>query len=276
MAEKCVSLALFASHDFDKPVTKASFNLSPFVRCGQQHNVVFRMHPQGAIHLKMEFIEMKTLLKRAPSDRISGVFGFQLNVTSRNDNASVPLIVRKCVEEIEKRGLLAVGLYRISGNARRKRQLKAQFDEDSTAVDLSEDSYPDINVIAGILKDYLRELPEPLITESLSKLLINAAKEQVQDQDLASQKRVLSKLLVQLPQNNRETLVYLLNHFLRVIAEKETNKMDARNLSVCFGPVLLCPPANITEGKDLLDLKLHIRIVEFLIYLWRNTNVTPG
>ena len=273
--EVCLS-CFIASHDFDKPVTKASFNLSPFVRCGQQHNVVFRMHPQGAIHLKMEFIEMKTLLKRAPSDRISGVFGFQLNVTSRNDNASVPLIVRKCVEEIEKRGLLAVGLYRISGNARRKRQLKAQFDEDSTAVDLSEDSYPDINVIAGILKDYLRELPEPLITESLSKLLINAAKEQVQDQDLASQKRVLSKLLAQLPQSNRETLVYLLNHFLRVIAEKETNKMDARNLSVCFGPVLLCPPANLTEGKDLLDLKLHIRIVEFLIYLWRNTNVTPG
>lgn len=272
--EVCLS-CFIASHDFDKPVTKASFNLSPFVRCGQQHNVVFRMHPQGAIHLKMEFIEMKTLLKRAPSDRISGVFGFQLNVTSLNDNASVPLIVRKCVEEIEKRGLLAVGLYRISGNARRKRQLKAQFDEDSTTVDLSEDSYPDVNVIAGILKDYLRELPEPLITESLSKLLINAAKEQVQDQDLASQKRVLSKLLVQLPQSNRETLVYLLNHFLRVIAEKETNKMDARNLSVCFGPVLLCPPANLTEGKDLLDLKLHIRIVEFLIYLWRNTNVTP-
>ena len=273
--EVCLS-CFIASHDFDKPVTKASFNLSPFVRCGQQHNVVFRMHPQGAIHLKMEFIEMKTLLKRAPSDRISGVFGFQLNVTSRNDNASVPLIVRKCVDEIEKRGLLAVGLYRISGNARRKRQLKAQFDEDSTTVDLSEDSYPDINVIAGILKDYLRELPEPLITESLSKLLINAAKEQVQDQDLAAQKRVLSKLLVQLPQSNRETLVFLLNHFLRVIAEKETNKMDARNLSVCFGPVLLCPPANLTEGKDLLDLKLHIRIVEFLIYLWTNTNVTPG
>ena len=273
--EVCLS-CFIASHDFDKPVTKASFYLSPFVRCGQQHNVVFRMHPQGAIHLKMEFIEMKTLLKRAPSDRISGVFGFQLNVTSRNDNASVPLIVRKCVDEIEKRGLLAVGLYRISGNARRKRQLKAQFDEDSTTVDLSEDSHPDINVIAGILKDYLRELPEPLITESLSKLLINAAKDQVQDQDLASQKRVLSKLLVQLPQNNRETLVYLLNHFLRVIAEKDTNKMDARNLSVCFGPVLLCPPANLTEGKDLLDLKLHIKIVEFLIYLWRNTNVTPG
>ena len=273
--EVCLS-CFIASHDFDKPVTKASFYLSPFVRCGQQHNVVFRMHPQGAIHLKMEFIEMKTLLKRAPSDRISGVFGFQLNVTSRNEKASVPLIVRKCVDEIEKRGLLAVGLYRISGNARRKRQLKAQFDEDSTTVDLSEESYPDIHLIAGILKDYLRELPEPLITESLSKLLINAAKEQVQDQDLASQKRVLSKLLIQLPQNNRETLVYLLNHFLRIIAEKETNKMDAHNLSVCFGPVLLCPPASLTEGKDLLDLKLHNRIVEFLIYLWRNTNVNPG
>lgn len=271
-----VCLACYtSSHEFDKPVAKASFNLSPFVRCGQQHSVVFRMHPQGAIYLRMEFIEMKTLLKRAPSDRKSGVFGFQLNVTSQNEKASVPLIVRKCVEEIEKRGLKALGLYRISGNARRKKLLKAQFDEDSTSVDLSEESYPDVNIIAGILKDYLRELPEPLITESLSKQLIKGAKEQLQDQDVDSQKRALSKLLIQLPQNNRETLVYLLNHFMKVIAEKDTNKMDAHNLSVCFGPVLLCPPANITDGKDLLDLKLHVKIVEFLIFLWTNAGVTP-
>lgn len=269
-----VCLSCFTSnHEYDKPVGKVSFNLSPFVRVGKQHKVLFRMNPQGAIHIEMEFIEMKTLLKRAPSDRKSGVFGFQLNVTSRNDNASVPLVVRKCVEEIEKRGLSAQGLYRISGNARRKKQLHAQFDEDSTAVDLSEENYPDINIIAGILKDYLRELPEPLITESLSKLLIRAAQDQVQNQDQAAQKRLLSKFLVQLPQNNRETLVYLLNHFMHVIAEKDTNKMDAHNLSVCFGPVLLCPPANLTESKDLLDLKLHIKVVEFLFYLWKNASM---
>lgn len=269
-----VCLSCFTSnHEYDKPVGKVSFNLSPFVRVGKQHKVLFRMNPQGAIHIEMEFIEMKTLLKRALSDRKSGVFGFQLNVTSRNDNASVPLVVRKCVEEIEKRGLSAQGLYRISGNARRKKQLHAQFDEDSTAVDLSEENYPDINIIAGILKDYLRELPEPLITESLSKLLIRAAQDQVQNQDQAAQKRLLSKFLVQLPQNNRETLVYLLNHFMHVIAEKDTNKMDAHNLSVCFGPVLLCPPANLTESKDLLDLKLHIKVVEFLFYLWKNASM---
>ena len=267
-----LSLSCYTStHEFDKHVAKVSFNLSPFVRFGKKHKVVFRMQPQGVIHVMMGFVEMRTLLQRTPSDRKSGVFGFLLNVTSRNENTDVPLVVRKCVEEIERRGLTSQGLYRISGNARRKKLLHAQFDEDSAAVDLSEESYPDIHVIAGTLKDYLRELPEPLITESLSKLLIKAAKDQVQDQDLASQKRLLSKLLVQLPQINRETLVYLLNHFMRVISEKDSNKMDAHNLSVCFGPVLLCPPANLTESKDLLDLKLHIKVVEFLFYLWKNT-----
>lgn len=265
-----------SSHEFDKPVAKVLFNLSPFVRFGKSHKVVFRMQPQGVIHLEMGFVEMRTLLQRTPSDRKSGVFGFQLNVTSQNENTDVPFVVRKCVEEIDRRGLTCQGLYRISGNARRKKQLHAQFDEDSAAVDLSEENYPDIHIIAGILKDYLRELPEPLITESLSKLLIKAAKEHVQDQDLASQKRLLSKLLVQLPQINRETLIYLLNHFMRVIAEKDTNKMDAHNLSVCFGPVLLCPPANPTESKDLLDLKLHIKVVEFLFYLWKNANSTSS
>lgn len=270
-----LSLSCYTStHEFDKHIAKVSFNLSPFVRFGKKHRVVFRMQPQGVIHIVMGFVEMRTLLQRTPSDRKSGVFGFQLNVTSRNENTDVPLVVRKCVEEIERRGLTSQGLYRISGNARRKKLLHAQFDEDSAAVDLSEDSYPDIHVIAGTLKDYLRELPEPLITESLSKLLIKAAKDQVQDQDLALQKHLLSKLMVQLPQINRETLVYLLNHFMRVISEKESNKMDAHNLSVCFGPVLLCPPANLTESKDLLDLKLHIKVVEFLFYLWKNTTTT--
>ena len=270
--EICLS-CFTSSHEFNKPVAKVSFNLAPFVRCGQRHKVVFRMHPQGALHVEMEFIEMKTLLQRAPSQRESGVFGFQLNVTSRIENSSVPLIVRKCVEEIDKRGLSTQGLYRISGNARRKRLLHAQFDEDSSAVDLSEENYPDINVIAGILKDYLRELPEPLITPSMSKMLVKAAQDHVQDKDLLSQKRLLSKLLVQLPEINRETLVYLLNHFARVTAQKDNNKMDAHNLSVCFGPLLLCPPANLTESKDLLNLKLHNKVVEFLFFLWTNAGL---
>ena len=268
-----VALSCFtADRDLDKPIAAVAFTLAPFVRCGQSHKVIFKLHPQGCLHVEMEFIEMKTLLKRAPSDRKSGVFGFQLNVTSRLENSNVPLVVRKCIEEIDKRGLDVMGLYRISGNARRKRQLRAQFDEDSNSVDLSEENNPDINVITGILKDYLRELPQPLIPPQMAQDLVKTVEDNVVEQNVSIQKRVLSKMLEQLPESNRETLIYLVNHLLRVIAHQESNKMDAHNLSVCLGPVLLCPPSNLTDSKDLLDLKLHVRVVGFLLDLWKKVD----
>ena len=267
-----VSLSCYTSHtDFSKPVARVSFNFAPFVRCGQSHHVEFKTEPQGLVFVEMEFTEMKTLLKRAPSDRKTGVFGFRLNVTSTLEKSNVPLIVRKCVGEIESRGLAGTGLYRISGNARRKKQLRAEFDENSSAVDLSEENCPDINVIAGILKDYLRELPEPLITRQMSDALVRACQDGINDKSFEVKKQLLSSVLRRLPETNRETLVYLLNHFMKVLAHKEQNKMDARNLSICLGPVLLCPPTNISDGKDLLDLKVHMKVVELLLNMWETS-----
>eukprot|EP00061_Rhincodon_typus_P011218 g36078.t1 len=74
-----------------------------------------------------------------------------------------------------------------------KKELRDSFERDSASVDLSEEIYPDINVItgefltfdscdgcprpltlAGILKDYLRELPSPLITKTLYEVVLKA------------------------------------------------------------------------------------------------------
>ncbi|MEQ2207505.1 hypothetical protein XENOCAPTIV_013622 [Xenoophorus captivus] len=52
--------------------------------------------------------------------------------------------------------------------------LQDWFEKNSSAVCLSEDLYPDINVITGILKDYLRELPSPLITRTLYQVVREA------------------------------------------------------------------------------------------------------
>ena len=264
------NLSCYTSHtDFSKPVARVTFNFAAFVQCGQVHRVIFKTQPQGVLFVELEFTEMKTLLKRAPSDRKTGVFGFMLNVTSTLEKSSVPLVVRKCVNEIESRGLSVVGVYRISGNARRKKQLRAEFDDNSSAVDLSEENCPDINVIAGILKDYLRELPEPLITRHMSEALVRAYQDGISDKSFEVKKQLLNSLLRRLPDTNRETLVFLLDHFMKILEQKEQNKMDARNLSICLGPVLLCPPVKVSDGKDLLDLKVHMKVVELLLDIWQ-------
>lgn len=129
-------------------------------------------------------------------------------VPFRREHSKVPLIVRQCVEEIERRGMEEVGIYRVSGVATDIQALKAAFDAseycstscrddlnkiikiyyiiylisytlliwlkmrmfcDSTdnkdvSVMMSE---MDVNAIAGTLKLYFRELPEPLFTDEL-------------------------------------------------------------------------------------------------------------
>lgn len=63
----------------------------------------------------------------------------------------VPIVVQKCVEEVERRGMDIVGLYRLCGSATKKRILREAFERNPRLVDLSPDSVPDINVITGII-----------------------------------------------------------------------------------------------------------------------------
>ena len=91
-------------------------------------------------------------------------------------------------------GIKTEGIYRISGPVSQLRQLKAAFDKgithavkgsdwptnayrlDNELVVLGEkDPLYDIHAIAGVLKQYLRELPEPLLTRGLSEEFIQSA-----------------------------------------------------------------------------------------------------
>ncbi|XP_009697988.1 PREDICTED: rho GTPase-activating protein SYDE1-like, partial [Cariama cristata] len=85
------------------------------------------------------------------------VFGVELGqLVEREKTATkVPLLIQKCVAEIEKRGLKVVGLYRLCGSAAVKKELRDAFER-------------------GILKDSLRELPTPLITPTLYHVVLEA------------------------------------------------------------------------------------------------------
>lgn len=66
------------------------------------------------------------------------------------------------------------GLYRLCGSATKKRILRESFERNSRTVELTPDNVPDINVITGVLKDYLRELPQPLFTKCLYQMTVDA------------------------------------------------------------------------------------------------------
>lgn len=61
------------------------------------------------------------------------------------------------------------GVFRKNGNIRRLKELSESIDKDPSAVNLSEDNPVQV---AALLKKFLRDLPDPLLTFKLHRLFI--------------------------------------------------------------------------------------------------------
>ncbi|KAF9574459.1 rho GTPase-activating protein [Mortierella alpina] len=165
----------------------------------------------------------------------NSVFGVELRHLMSDGN--IPLIVEKCIAEIEKRGLEEVGIYRVPGAMSSINKLRLCFNSGSHEVDLDNDEWKDINVVAGALKQFLRELPEAVMTNALYDSLIAASALEDYDERLMTMKDLIRTL----PPHNYLLLKRVIEHLERVTDYEEINHMYATNLAIVFGPTLLRP-----------------------------------
>uniref|UniRef100_A0A667Y4H4 Rac GTPase-activating protein 1 n=1 Tax=Myripristis murdjan TaxID=586833 RepID=A0A667Y4H4_9TELE len=171
----------------------------------------------------------------------------------------IPALVIYCIKEIEHRGLHEVGLYRISGTERLVKELKDKLLRGKTLPSLSK--VEDINVITGVLKDFLRNLPEPLLTFHLNKAFMDTAEIPDDDNSLAMLYRAISEL----PQPNRDTLACLMIH-LQKVSQCVDTKMDVNNLARVFGPTLVGHAVPNPDPMTILqDTSRQPRIIERLL-----------
>uniref|UniRef100_A0A8C6YB85 BCR activator of RhoGEF and GTPase n=1 Tax=Naja naja TaxID=35670 RepID=A0A8C6YB85_NAJNA len=251
---------------------------------GMQHNL-----KQGTesfslskveVKLSVKFTSREFSLKRMPSRKQTGVFGVKIGVVTKRERSKVPYIVRQCVEEIERRGMEEVGIYRVSGVATDIQALKAAFDINNKDVSIMM-SEMDVNAIAGTLKLYFRELPEPLFTDELYP---NFAEGIVLSDPVAKESCMLN-LLLSLPEPNLVTFLFLLDHLKRVAEKENINKMSLHNLATVFGPTLLRPsekdskiPANPMHPMAMTDswsLEVMSQVQVLLYFLQLETIPTP-
>lgn len=153
------------------------------------------------------------------------------------DNLELPAVFRRCIMYVEAYGLQLEGVYRLPGQKSRIEKLRALFD--STAdVDLAGTLHrhqpDDINVAASLLKLFLRELPDPLLTEQLLPDFATL----VHIESVEERSRALRSLLCQLPMPNYMVLGWLTRHLAHVAAHSEENKMTLPNLFIVFGPTI--------------------------------------
>ncbi|TWW74918.1 oligophrenin-1-like isoform X1 [Takifugu flavidus] len=168
--------------------------------------------------------------------------------------------VQKCINCIETKGLTQEGVYRTVGsNIQVQKLLNTFFDPSNPGdVDIQTSGW-EVTTITSALKFYLRSLSEPLMTYSLHRDLMCAAKSDNLDFRLSE----IHALTYKLPEKNREMLEMLIKHLVTVCSHSEDNRMTPSNMAVIFGPTLM--RAQVETVAAMLDIKFQNIVVEILI-----------
>ncbi|XP_056446318.1 rho GTPase-activating protein 5 [Gadus chalcogrammus] len=186
----------------------------------------------------------------------SNYFGVPLN-TLVTPERPIPLFIEKCVDYIERIGLTTEGLYRVSGNKTDQDNIQKQFDQD-TGLDLVLMDVA-VNAVAGALKAFFADLPDPLIPYTLHPELVEAAK----ILDYMERLQVLREIVNKFPPVNYLVFKYIIAHLNRVSQQSKTTLMTAENLSICFWPTLMRP--DFENPETLSTTKLSQAVVEDFI-----------
>ncbi|KAJ9155524.1 Rho GTPase activator [Pleurostoma richardsiae] len=189
------------------------------------------------------------------------VFGVSLQRLYERDGLAVPMVVYQCIQAVDLFGLNVEGIYRLSGSVPHVNRLKAMFDTDSSSPALDfrnpENFFHDVNSVAGLLKQFFRDLPDPLLTREHYSAFIDAAKN---DDDIV-RRDSLHAIINSLPDPNYATLRALTLHLYRVMDSSHLTRMNSQNLAIVFGPTLMGTSA---QGH-IADAGWQVRVVDTIL-----------
>ncbi|KAI9654910.1 MAG: hypothetical protein M1829_000725 [Trizodia sp. TS-e1964] len=201
-----------------------------------------------------------------------GVFGVGLDVLVERDGAEstlgvgpgalkIPALIDDCVSAMRQMDMSVEGVFRKNGNIRRLNELAEAIDiKGVESVDLTKENPVQV---AALLKKFLRELPDPVLTFKLHHLFITSQK----IKDEAKRRRVLHLTCCLLPKAHRDCMEILFSFLnwassFSHIDEESGSKMDVHNLATVITPNILKTNSKAV-GVD--DSFLGIEAVHLLI-----------
>ncbi|XP_078412285.1 unconventional myosin-IXb isoform X4 [Cetorhinus maximus] len=207
--------------------------------------------------MKIQYPCQSSCNKKSDSEGTSRHFGVRVCALT-DENQTVPVVMEVLVEYLEMNGLYTEGIYRKSGAANKMKELRQRLEEDPVSVGL--EKYH-IHAITGVLKQWLRELPIPLMTFALYSDFLRA----IEHPGRQEQIQAVYSVLDQLPGHIYCTLERLIFHLVKVAVLEEMNRMSPNALAIVFAPCILRSPDSSDPLTSMKDVSKTTMCVELLI-----------
>ncbi|XP_050191295.1 rho GTPase-activating protein 11A isoform X2 [Myiozetetes cayanensis] len=190
----------------------------------------------------------------AAEGKIFGISFYALPRSLVPEYGYIPSFLVETCEYLEEH-VHTEGLFRKSGSLVRLKALKSKLDQGENCLSAALPCD-----VAGLLKQFFRELPEPILPPHLQEGLVKA-------QQLGNERKTATVLLSCLMADRIiETLRYFFNFLRTVSLRSNENRMDSSNLAVIFAPNLLHSNENEKMSANMeKKIRLQAAVVETLI-----------
>ncbi|KUJ10256.1 RhoGAP-domain-containing protein [Mollisia scopiformis] len=190
-------------------------------------------------------------------EHASTLFGSDLVERCEYEKQKIPIVVMKCIQEVELRGMDMEGIYRKTGGSGQVKIIQEGFDREGEDWDISDPDI-DITAVTSVLKQYFRKLPTPLLTFDIYDRVL----ESLSIEDDRERCNHLRQTFAMLPQRHRDTLDFLMFHLGRVAKRESENLMTPKNLAVVFAPTIM---RDHSLEREMTDMHSKNNAVQFVI-----------
>uniref|UniRef100_A0A4W5PUE5 StAR-related lipid transfer protein 13 n=1 Tax=Hucho hucho TaxID=62062 RepID=A0A4W5PUE5_9TELE len=168
---------------------------------------------------------------KVPDYKDKNVFGVPLIVHVQRSGQPLPLSLQQALRYLRSQCLDQVGLFRKSGVKSRIQALRQMNESSPDNVSYEDQSAYDV---ADMVKQFFRDLPEPLLTSKLGETFLHIYQYVPKDQRL----QAVQTAIMLMSDENREVLQMLLCFLSDVTSSVEENQMTPMNIAVCLAPSL--------------------------------------
>ncbi|NXD11939.1 STAR8 protein, partial [Nothocercus nigrocapillus] len=186
---------------------------------------------------------------KVPDYRDKTVFGVPPVTNVQRTGQPLPQSIQQAMRYLRSQCLDQVGIFRKSGVKSRIQALRHMNESSPEHVSYDGQSAYDV---ADLLKQYFRDLPEPIFTSKLTETFLQIYQFVAKEQRL----QAVQAAIILMPDENREVLQTLL-YFLSDIASAEENQMTAGNLAVCLAPSIF--HLNVSKKESTSPRVMHKR-----------------